>query len=109
MHALVYAAESLQKDHELVEGLFKAFFIDGVDLSQRDNVSSVAQSTGIEEKLIDSVFDDDLYLDRIHEDMQQAAKIGIQGVPFFIINQKLGLSGAQPAATIVKAIEESTS
>jgi predicted DsbA family dithiol-disulfide isomerase len=41
--------------------------------------------------------------------MQQAAKIGIQGVPFFIINQKLGLSGAQPAETIVKAIEESTS
>ena len=109
MHALVYAAESLQKDHELVEGLFKAFFIDGVDLSQRDNVSSVAQSTGIEEKLIDSVFNDDLYLDRIHEDTQQAAKIGIQGVPFFIINQKLGLSGAQPAETIVKAIEESTS
>ena len=109
MHALVYAAESLQKDHELVEGLFKAFFIDGVDLSQRDNVSSVAQSTGIEEKLIDSVFNDDLYLDKIHEVMQQAAKIGIQGVPFFIINQKLGLSGAQPAETIVKAIEESTS
>ena len=107
MHALVYAAESVQKDHELVEGFFKAFFIDGMDLTERDNVSFIAKSAGLETTLIDKVFSDDLYLDKIDEDMQQSAKIGIQGVPFFIINQKVGLSGAQPPENIVKAIEQS--
>ena len=106
MHALVYAAESVQKDHQLVEDLFKAFFIDAVDLTKRDNVSSIAQSIGLKETLIDSVFDDDLFMDRITEDIQQSAKIGIQGVPFFIINQKIGLSGAQPPESIVKAIKQ---
>ena len=61
----------------------------------------------LETTLIDRVFSDDLYLDKIDEDMQQSAKIGIQGVPFFIINQKVGLSGAQPSENIIKAIEQS--
>lgn len=107
MHALVYAAESVQRDHELVEGFFKAFFIDGIDLTERDNLSFIAKSAGLETTLIDRVFSDDLYLDKIDEDIQQSAKIGIQGVPFFIINQKVGLSGAQPPENIVKAIEQS--
>jgi len=107
MHALIYAAESAQKNHQLVERLFKAFFIDGIDLTQRDNVSSIAQSAGLERVLIDRVFDDDLFMDKIKEDVQQSSKIGIQGVPFFIINQKIGLSGAQPPEAIVKAVEQS--
>ena len=107
MHALIYAAESAQKNHQLVESLFKAFFIDGIDLTQRDNVSSIAQSAGLERVLIDRVFDDDLFMDKIKEDVQQSSKIGIQGVPFFIINQKIGLSGAQPPEAIVKAVEQS--
>lgn len=107
MHALIYAAESVKKDHQLVESLFKAFFIDGVDLTQKDKVSSIAQSTGLERDLIDSVFDDDLFMDRVDEDIQQSSEIGIQGVPFFIINQKIGLSGAQPPEAIVEAVEQS--
>ena len=78
-----------------------------MDLTERDNVSFIAKSVGLETILIDRVFSDDLYLDKIDEDMQQSAKIGIQGVPFFIINQKVGLSGAQPPENIVKAIEQS--
>ena len=46
-------------------------------------------------------------MDNIKEDIQQSTRLGIQGVPFFIINQTIGLSGAQPPAAIAKAIEPS--
>ncbi|MBT7427389.1 MAG: DsbA family oxidoreductase [Betaproteobacteria bacterium] len=106
MHALVYAAEEIRKDHELVERLFKTFFIDGVDLSKRENMFSVAQSAGLGKEIIDKVLDEDYLSDKVHEDMQQAAHIGIQGVPFFVINQTIGLSGAQPPESIVSAVEQ---
>jgi len=106
MHALVYAAGEIRKDHELVERLFKTFFIDGVDLSKRENMFSVAQSAGLDKEIIDKVLDEDYLSDKVHEDMQQAAHIGIQGVPFFVINQTIGLSGAQPPESIVSAVEQ---
>lgn len=106
MHALVYAAKEIRKDHELVERLFKTFFIDGVDLSKRENMFSVAQSAGLDKEIIDKVLDEDYLSDKVHEDMQQAAHIGIQGVPFFVINQTIGLSGAQPPESIVSAVEQ---
>ena len=106
MHALVYAAKEIRKDHELVERLFKTFFIDGVDLRKRANMFSVAQSAGLDKEIIDKVLDEDYLSDKVHEDMQQAAHIGIQGVPFFVINQTIGLSGAQPPESIVSAVEQ---
>ena len=107
LHALVYAAEAIQRDHDFVENLFKAFFIDGVDLSNKDNIIALATDIELDTTTIEAVLNDGLFMDNIKEDIQQSTRLGIQGVPFFIINQTIGLSGAQPPAAIAKAIEQS--
>ena len=107
LHALVYAAEMVQRDHDFVESLFKAFFIDGVDLTNRDNIIALATDIGLNETTVDSVLNDGLFMEKIEEDIQEATRLGIQGVPFFIINKSIGLSGAQPPEAIAKAIEQS--
>ena len=97
----------VQRDHDFVESLFKAFFIDGVDLTNRDNIIALATDIDLNETTVDSVLNDGLFMEKIEEDIQESTRLGIQGVPFFIINKSIGLSGAQPPEAIAKAIEQS--
>ncbi|MDA1330859.1 MAG: DsbA family oxidoreductase [Proteobacteria bacterium] len=107
LHALVYAAETIQRDHDFIENLFKAFFIDGLDLTNRANIVALATDIGLCKTDIEAVLNDGLFMDKIKEDIERSTRLGIQGVPFFIINESIGLSGAQPPDAIVKTIERS--
>ena len=107
MHSLIYAAKKINKDIELIENFFKAFFIDGMNLTDFEIVSKVASDSGLDSETINGVFHDNLFEKFVQEDIIMSKKYNITGVPFYVIDDSIGISGAQPPEVIVDAINQS--
>ena len=107
MHSLIYAAKETNKDIELIENFFKAFFIDGMNLTDFEIVSKVASDSGLDSETINGVFHDNLFEKFVQEDIIMSKKYNITGVPFYVIDDSIGISGAQPPEVIVDAINQS--
>ena len=107
MHSLIYAAKETNRDIELIENFFKAFFIDGINLIDFEIVSKVASDSGLDSETINGVFHDNLFEKFVQEDIIMSKKYNITGVPFYVIDDSIGISGAQPPEVIVDAINQS--
>jgi predicted DsbA family dithiol-disulfide isomerase len=107
MHSLIYAAKETNKDIELIENFFKAFFIDGMNLTDFEIVSKVALDSGLDSETINAVFHENLFEKFVQEDIIMSKKYNITGVPFYVIDDSVGISGAQPPEVIVDAINQS--
>ena len=107
MHSLIYAAKETNRDIELIENFFKAFFIDGMNLTDFEIVSKVASDNGLDSETINGVFHDNLFKKFVQEDNIMSKKYNITGVPFYVIDDSIGISGAQPPEVIVDAINQS--
>ena len=107
MHSLIYAAKKTNRDIELIENFFKAFFIDGMNLTDFEIVSKVASDSGLDSETINGVFHDNLFEKFVQEDIIMSKKYNITGVPFYVIDDSIGISGAQPPEVIVDAINQS--
>lgn len=98
LHRLVYLAKETGKDSDLLEAFYRAHFVEGIALNDRKEVLAITGSLGLAEEQVLKVLDSDLYEDKVQEDRTLAAGIKITGVPFFVIDGKYGVSGAQPKA-----------
>ena len=107
MHSLIYAAKEINRDIELIENFFKAFFIDGMNLTDFEIVTKVALESGLDSETINGVFHDNLFEKFVQEDIIMSKKYNITGVPFYVIDDSIGISGAQPPEVIVDAINQS--
>ncbi|GAA4553588.1 DsbA family oxidoreductase [Pseudonocardia xishanensis] len=85
--------------------LVTALFTDGEPIGDADALRRVAVAAGLPPSDVDRVLGSDEYLDAVREDEARARRYGISGVPFFVIDGRYGLSGAQPADTLVQALE----
>jgi predicted DsbA family dithiol-disulfide isomerase len=106
-HRLIQFAKVHQKGNEVEEALFKAHFIEGKNIDDTDTLVAIGMSIGLEEKEVREVLASDGYSKEVKRDEMQAQKIGIGGVPFFVLNNKYGVSGAQSAETFLEVLEES--
>lgn len=96
-----------EKNHaEIVEKLFDAYFTKNLELSNYDVLKKIATECGLDENEVDEVLNSDRYADEVRADELQASRYGIHGVPYFVINEKYALSGAQPVSVIKQALEE---
>lgn len=95
-HRLFQFAKEQGKGNEFMELAKKAYFIDGKWLNDDDFLVHLAASVGLDETRVRDVLTSEAYLDAVRLDQAQAAEIGVQGVPFFVIDEQYGLSGAQP-------------
>jgi predicted DsbA family dithiol-disulfide isomerase len=105
-HVLIQAAADDGKQLALTEAFFKAYFTDGVDLSKKENVIDVAVSVGWEKEKAEAALADEAAVARVAITEKEMSKLGISGVPFYIINNKYGVSGAQASEAFVKAFRE---
>ena len=105
-HRLFQYAKQLGKDEEVVGLLFKAYFTDSKNISDIGTLVEISKQAGLEEKEVREVLSSDKYSDRVRSDEKEAQDIGITGVPFFIIDGKYSISGAQPIETFKKALEK---
>jgi predicted DsbA family dithiol-disulfide isomerase len=105
-HRLIQLAGQEGKQLAVVEGLFKAYFTEGVDLSKDENLVRVAVQAGLDEEATTKFLASDEGKSAIAMAEKEVRKLGITGVPFYIINNTYGVSGAQAPETFVEAIEK---
>jgi len=110
-HRLIELAKELNKQDEMVEAIFRAYFEDGVNISQKDNLIKIATPVleGIQSgDQIKQFLDSDQYQDRVTSQLKDA--VGIRGVPYFIVHfpnskRKVPFSGAQPTESFCDLFE----
>ncbi len=95
-HMLIAAASTVQRGTEMSGALFKAYFQDGRDIGDLDTLVAIAGELGFDE----NAARDELGNDELRESVigleDHARKVGVTGVPFFMVDGKLAVSGAQP-------------
>ena len=84
----------------------RAYFTEGVAIGDREQLVALAADLGLDADEARSVLETDAYADAVREDEHLAQRIGIQGVPFFVLGRRYGVSGAQPAEILVQALEK---
>jgi len=109
MHELIYASKETALTDDLIEALFKAFFIDGKDLSKKESIGQIARDVGMSDEVIRAAVESDNYAAQVSEDLEESQRLGISGVPFYVLNAEIGLSGAQPPEIIAKTIFDTLS
>jgi len=101
-HARKEGGES--KANELAERLFKANFQDGKRIGTRDVLLAIAAEAGLNEAEVRAALETAAYAENVRADESKARGLGVSGVPFFLINGKVGISGAQTVDVLKKAI-----
>ncbi|HUS17478.1 MAG TPA: DsbA family oxidoreductase [Chloroflexia bacterium] len=104
-HRLIHLAARQDRQGEMEERLMHAYFTEGAAVDDHDTLMHMAADVGIPTGEARAVLVSDAFADDVRADEQRAHEFGIQGVPFFAIDEKYGLSGAQPAETLQAALE----
>lgn len=105
-HRLIRWSQSTGHQNDLVEKLFQLFFIDGMDIGDKLVLATAAEDVGMDREVVDRLFEGDADLKEVKEDIAQAQRIGVTGVPCFIIDQKYAIMGAQQPETLVQAFQQ---
>src|SRR5690606_17065209 len=96
-HELLHFAKEHGRQHETAERLMSAYFVEGRHVGRVDDLVDLAAEVGLDADAARAALESETYLPAVRADQAQAAAYGIQGVPFFVIDGKYGVSGAQPA------------
>jgi predicted DsbA family dithiol-disulfide isomerase len=105
-HELLHYAKSQGKQLEMKERLLSAYFEEGRHVGQVDELADLAAEIGLDrDEVVDSLKSES-FLDDVMTDKAQAVAYGINGVPFFVINGKYGVSGAQDSAVFVDVLTQ---
>lgn len=105
-HRLLHLAGEHGRGEELHERLFAAYLCEGQAIGDRDVLARLAEEGGIDAEEARTLLDSDAYGDQVRAEEQEAAGLGISGVPFFVIDRTYGLSGAQPSDRILAALRQ---
>ena len=104
-HRLTQLAKQFGLGDLAEERLFKAHFTEGMDISDHLTLIVLGNEIGLDGGLVKQMLDSDAFADEVRYDQKQATDIGINGVPFFIINDRYAVSGAQPTEVFLQALE----
>lgn len=105
-HRLIHLAAAHGKQDAAKERLLSDHFEHGKDIGSREYLAGLGRELGLPEDEVDELFTTDKYADAVRSDFQEGQSLGISGVPFFVIDRKFGLSGAQPAETFTRALNQ---
>ena len=103
-HRLIAWAQANGDADPLVERLFRAYFLEGRDLTNRDTLVELAADVGVDAAAARQWLDSGRGVQEIAQAESRAYDLGITGVPFFIFDGRVGLSGAHPPEAIQDAI-----
>ncbi|GAA4710716.1 DsbA family oxidoreductase [Brevibacillus fulvus] len=94
-----------EKASDIVEAIYKAYFEDGLDIGDLDVLVKIAEENGLDgEQIREQILSDEAQ-DDLEEDLSIAQELQITGVPLFVFDEKLALSGAHPVINFLKALE----
>lgn len=103
-HRLILWSRADKLQDEVVERLFKAYFLDGEDLTKADTLVRISDEAGMESDLVEHLLGTETDLDKVEAGIQKAQESGVTGVPCFIIDGRFVLAGAEKPETIAAAL-----
>ncbi|GAC1332051.1 MAG: protein disulfide isomerase FrnE [Mycobacteriales bacterium] len=104
-HRLLHLAGERGLQDALKERLLAAYMLEGRPVGDLDTLAALAAETGLDPVEARAVLRSDAYAADVRADEMQAAEIGISGVPFFVIDRRYGVSGAQPVELLLEVLE----
>lgn len=105
-HRLIHHAEQTGAQDAVVTRLFEAYFLEGADLTDNAALAAIGGAGGLPEAQTRAYLDSDEDVTRIGTADMRARALGIEGVPFFVLNDRIALSGAQPPEVLLQALQQ---
>jgi predicted DsbA family dithiol-disulfide isomerase len=105
-HRLIHLAAQTGRASEMKERLMKAYFTEGVAIGERAELVRLAAEVGLDERDVEAMLASDRAADDVRSDEERARAFGISGVPFFAIDERYGVSGAQPAEILLDVLRQ---
>jgi predicted DsbA family dithiol-disulfide isomerase len=104
-HRLLHLAKTSDRQSELMERLQRAYFTEQDSIFDHDALTRLAVEAGLDPDEVADVLASDRYRDHVETDEAMARSIGATGVPLFVVDRRYGISGAQPAETIIDVLD----
>lgn len=106
-HRLSEYAKEHGKGTDIAEKLLYANFTESQDVGNHETLANIAEDAGLDkDEALAVLRDENAYREAVNNDIKEAGQLGASGVPFFVINRKYGISGAQPTETFTEALEK---
>ncbi|MGJ6979722.1 DsbA family oxidoreductase [Aestuariimicrobium soli] len=107
-HRVLHAARDTAgvDDHALERALLQAHFVDGESISEAEVLVRLAREAGLDEHSTRTAIESDERDAQVQADIDTAAQLGVNGVPFFVLHDRYGVSGAQPAEVFEQALRQ---
>ncbi|WP_177764973.1 DsbA family protein [Flavobacterium sp. I3-2] len=108
-HKILHLAKQFGKQNEMEELLFKAHFEKGLNVAGTNVLLDLGKQVEIDADSIHKALNDETIAYEVQQDILEARSIGVSGVPFFVLNNKYAVSGAQPAEVFTDAMQQAFS
>jgi len=105
-HQLIRWAASTGRQGEVVDRLFRAYFVEGRDVGDRATLLDVAAKSGLDAALVAKLLDEGADVEAVKSEIAQAQAMGVTGVPFFVFAGRFGVPGAQDVAVMRRALAQ---
>jgi len=106
-HRVIQLAKKYNLTNEIEERFFKGYFIEGSLMSDHAILLKLAVEAGLNEAEVKHVLETDDFALEVKADVDEAQRIGVRGVPFFVFNRKYAISGAQDTAVFLETLRRS--
>jgi predicted DsbA family dithiol-disulfide isomerase len=106
-HRFAHMAKKHGLGDKAEEALFKAYFTDGKNIADHDTLNELGIEMGLDENEIKQILQTEAYAEEVKHDIAEAGYLGVRGVPFFVMNGKYAVSGAQMVPVFVETLEKS--
>ena len=104
-HRLLLWAATIDKQDVLLEAMYSAYFEKSQPLFSHADLISVATSIGLDSSEVEKILNSEQFKDEVIADRTLASQLGATGVPFFVVDMKYGISGAQPLEAFTQTLE----
>jgi predicted DsbA family dithiol-disulfide isomerase len=105
-HQLVWSARDTERQDDLVQRLFRAYFTEGRDISERAVLAELAQAAGLPSGYAADAWDDEQASAGVREQEARAHSVGLRGVPHYVLGGHYGFSGAVPTEELVRLLRQ---
>ena len=106
IHRVLHLGLAKGVQAELLDAVNEAYFGQGRQVFDRDVITEIAAGAGLDGAAAGDVIDGDAYAEEVRQDELQARELGVSGVPFFVFDMALGVSGAQPTEMFASALQQ---
>lgn len=104
-HKLLHLAQYYGIQNDMKEALLRARFTEGKDINDENVLISIGEGLKLDPVEVKGVLEGKRFDQEVRDDEEKASRLGIRGVPFFVINQTDALSGAQPPEAFLEVLE----